>query len=106
MREAPFKLNLHEVANVYSNGSVIESRLTGWMESGFKEYGESLQKAAGSVQHTGEGEWTVKAAKKLGVPVPVIKAAFDFRVQSAKKPSYTGKILSMLRNQFGGHSIG
>jgi 6-phosphogluconate dehydrogenase len=105
MKKAPFGLDLQEVAKVYSNGSVIESRLTGWMQSGFKKYGEGLQEAAGSVQHTGEGEWTVKTAKKLGVPLPVITASFNFRVQSAKKPSYTGKILSMLRNQFGGHSI-
>jgi 6-phosphogluconate dehydrogenase (decarboxylating) len=47
----------------------------------------------------------VKTAKKLGVAVPAIKAAFDFRVRSAKKPSYTGKILTMLRSQFGGHGI-
>jgi 6-phosphogluconate dehydrogenase len=105
MKKAPFGLDLEEVARVYSNGSVIESRLTGWMGSGFKKYGEGLKEAAGSVAHTGEGEWTVTSAKKLGVPVPVIKASFDFRVQSAKKPSYTGKILMMLRSQFGGHTI-
>jgi len=105
MKKAPFDLDLKEVARVYNKGSVIESRLTGWMESGFKKYGQNLAKAAGSVQHTGEGEWTVKTAKKLGVPVPVIQASFDFRRQSVKKPSYTGKILSMLRHMFGGHSI-
>jgi 6-phosphogluconate dehydrogenase len=105
MKKAPFGLDLTEVARVYNNGSVIESRLTGWMESGLKKYGPKLQEAAGSVKHTGEGEWTVKTAKKLRVPIPVIKASFDFRVQSAKKPSYTGKILMTLRNQFGGHRI-
>lgn len=105
MKKAPFGLDLGEIARVYDNGSVIESRLTGWMRSGYKQYGQGLQKAAASVQHTGEGEWTVKTAKKLGIPVPVIKASFDFRVQSAKKPSYTGKILMTLRNQFGGHEI-
>jgi 6-phosphogluconate dehydrogenase len=105
MKEAPFGLDLKEIARVYSNGSVIESRLTGWLESGFKEYGEELKEVAGSVKHTGEGEWTVRAAEKLGVSSPVIKASFDFRVESEKKPSYAGKILMMLRNQFGGHSI-
>ena len=90
---------------MYNSGSVIQSRLTGWLEAGFAKYGRDLKEASGSVQHTGEGEWTVKTAKKLGVSVPVIKAAFDFRVRSAKKPSYTGKILMMLRSQFGGHPI-
>ena len=48
---------------------------------------------------------TLAAAKKYKVPVPIIEGAFQFRVQSAKKPSYTGKILSVLRNQFGGHPV-
>jgi len=105
MKKAPFGLDLQEVARVYNNGSVIQSRLVGWLEAGFAKYGRDLKEASGRVQHTGEGEWTVKEAKKFGVPVPAIKAAFDFRVRSAKKPSYTGKILTMLRNQFGGHPI-
>ena len=53
--------------------------------------------------HTGEGKWTVETAKKLGVPVPSIELAYNFRVESEKNPSYIGKVLSMLRNQFGGH---
>ena len=105
MERVPFALDLQEVARVYNNGSVIQSRLVGWLEAGFARYGRDLKEASGRVQHTGEGEWTVKTAKKFGVPVPAIKAAFGFRLQSAKKPSYTGKILTMLRSQFGGHSI-
>ncbi|MCH8048583.1 NADP-dependent phosphogluconate dehydrogenase, partial [Patescibacteria group bacterium] len=60
MKESPFSVNLEEVARVYNNGSVIESRLTGWMLSGFQTYGQNLKAASGSVAHTGEGEWTVK----------------------------------------------
>ena len=45
----------------------------------------------------------VERAKKLNVPVPVIESSFDFRVASEGNPSYTGKVLSMLRNMFGGH---
>lgn len=105
MKEAPFELDLRKVAHVYNNGSVIESRLTDWLESGFKKYGQTINEASGRVEHTGEAEWTVKTAKKMGIPVPVIKASFDFRVQSTKKPSYTGKILMMLRHMFGGHDI-
>jgi 6-phosphogluconate dehydrogenase len=105
MKQAPFRLDVQEVARVYSNGSVIESRLTRWMESGFAEYGDTLRGVLGSVGHTGEGAWTVKAAKKFGIAVPVIAASVRFRVQSATSPSYAGKVLSMLRNQFGGHAV-
>ncbi len=105
MRKSPYKLDLAEVARLYNRKSVIESRLVGWLESGFKKFGENLKGVSGTVHHTGEGEWTVKTGRKLKVPTPVIADAFAFRVASAKAPSYTGQILSALRNQFGGHDI-
>lgn len=105
MKKAPFKLHMRNIAKIYNHGSVVESRLMDWLEKAFQNYGENLKEVSGSVAHTGEGEWTIQTAKKFGVSVPAIKAAFDFRLQSAKKPSYTGKILTMLRNQFGGHPI-
>jgi 6-phosphogluconate dehydrogenase len=106
MKESPSKLNLKEIARVYNHQSVITSRLVGWLEDGFKEYGVNLTKISGVVGATGEGEWTVEAAKKLRVPVPIIEGALKFRADSHKNPSYAGKILSTLRNQFGGHSAG
>lgn len=106
MKKSPFKLNLSSVARLYNHGSVIESRLVGWLFSGFKKFGEDLKDVSGSVSYTGEGEWTVKTAKVLKVPVPIIEKSFQFRVASKKKPSYIGKVLSTLRNQFGHHSIG
>jgi glucose-6-phosphate 1-dehydrogenase len=105
MKKSPFKLDLEQVANVYNRGSVIESRLVGWLENAYKKYGQDLKAVSGSVAYTGEGEWTVKTGKKLKVPVDVIEESFKFRVRSKKSPSYIGKILSALRNQFGGHSI-
>jgi len=105
LKEAPFKFRLKDVANVYNQNSIITSRLTGWLEEGFKEYGEDLKKASGSVAHTGEGKWTVKAAKELGVSAPIIKGAYLFRVRSKKNSTFTGKILSTLRAIFGGHKI-
>ena len=104
MKSSHFNIDLKRVSEVFNHGSVIESRLIGWMNRAFEEYGEDLSGISGSVGHTGEGEWTVKTAKKLKVPVSIIEGAFRFRVRSKKNPSYTGKILSALRNQFGGHS--
>ena len=105
LKEAPFKFRLKEVAKVYNQNSIITSRLTGWLEEGFKQYGDDLRKASSAVAHTGEGEWTVQTAKELGIPTPVIKDSYLFRVQSRKKPTFTGKILSTLRAIFGGHKI-
>jgi glucose-6-phosphate 1-dehydrogenase len=105
LKKSPFKFRLKDVANVYNQNSIITSRLTGWLEEGFKEYGEDLRKASGIVAHTGEGEWTVKTAKELDISAPVIKDSYLFRVRSKKHTSFTGKILSALRAVFGGHKI-
>jgi len=105
LKKAPFKFRLRDVANVYNQNSIITSRLTGWLEEGFEKYGDDLKKASGVVAHTGEGEWTVKTAKELGVSAPIIKDSFLFRVRSKKNPTFTGKILSTLRAVFGGHKI-
>ena len=105
MKRSPYKFDLHRVANVYLNGSVIESRLIGWLVKAFTIFGINLKAVSGTVFHTGEGAWTIQTAKKLKVPVPVIEQALKMRIVSAKKPSYAGKILTALRNQFGGHAI-
>ncbi len=103
LKVSPFNLDLVEVARIYNNKSVIESRLTGWLEKGLREEGVELGAISGSVSASGEGLWTVETAKEFGVPVPVIEKSLRFREESQQKPSFTGKVLSLLRNQFGGH---
>jgi len=105
MKASPFDLNLSAVSEVYNHRSVIESRLIEWLEHAFEEYGEDLREIAGSVSQSGEGLWTVEAGKELGIPVPIIEGALNFRMQSQDRPSYTGQIVSALRNQFGGHEV-
>ena len=98
-------IDVERVAHLYNNGSVIESRLIHWLKDAYEIYGDSLESISGSVAHSGEGKWTVETAKELGIPVPIIEGAFEFRLQSQDNPSYTGKIVSALRNQFGGHDV-
>ena len=104
LKKSTFELDLKEVVHVYNHGSVVESRLTKWLEDAFAEYGMDLNKLSGAVGHTGEGEWTAKIAKELGIDAKIIGESFQFRVESMEKPSYAGKVLTAMRNQFGGHS--
>ena len=105
MKASDYTLNLTDISEVYNHGSVVESRLIGWLSSALRSEGEELESISGEVSHTGEGEWTVKEAKRLNVPAVIIEKSFQFRVESEGNPSYTGQIVSALRNQFGGHSV-
>lgn len=105
MKRSPFKLPLLNIAKLYNKGSVIESRLVGWLAKAYQEHGEDLKDISGEVGQLGEGKWTVDTAKELGVPVKVIKDSLDFRLTSKSNPSYTGQVVSALRNQFGGHEV-
>lgn len=104
LKSSDYSLDLTGVASVYNHGSVIESSLVGWLEEAFKSYGEDLEGISGTVDYTGEGEWTIRTAAALGQPAPNIDQAFNFRVRSLHNPSYIGQILSALRHQFGGHA--
>ena len=105
MNASPFNLNLKTITDIYNHRSVIESRLIEWLGQAFEHSGAGLQDISGTVSHSGEGQWTVEAAKELGIPVPVIEEALNFRIRSEKFPSYTGQVLSALRNRFGGHEV-
>jgi glucose-6-phosphate 1-dehydrogenase len=105
LKHVSYKLDLTKVADIYNHGSVIESRLTGWLYDAFQIYGTDLNEVSGTVAHTGEGAWTVEVANKLGLKAKVIEDSLQFRVDSEKNPDYTGQVLSALRNMFGGHDI-
>ncbi len=105
MKNSEYKLDLTEVADIYNHGSVIESRLVGWLKKALVLYGNDLEQISSTVAHTGEGKWTIEAAKEMGLEAKIIEGSLEFRIHSGDMPSFTGKVLSALRNQFGGHSI-
>ena len=100
-----FDLDLKEISRVYNKGSVIESSLVGWLQNAYQKNGEDLENISGEVSHSGEGQWTVEAANRLEVPVKIIEQSLQFRKDSQGSPSYTGKVVSALRNEFGGHDV-
>lgn len=98
------RLDLAQISKIWQKGSVVRSWLLDLCLDIFEK--ENLDEYAGLVQHTGEGEWTVKVAKKLGVDARVIEAALLARKESAKPQNqklFRNKLLALLRNRFGGH---
>lgn len=105
LRKSEFSINIPETAELYNHRSVIESRLVGWLAEGYKKYGADLVGVTGSAAASGEGAWTIETAHTMNIPVPVITDALRVRTESKQTPSYQGQVLSVMRNQFGGHSI-
>ena len=62
-----------------------------------------MEGLAGRVSDSGEGRWTVKAAIDEGVPVPVLSASLFARFSSRGEALYADKLLSAMRQAFGGH---
>jgi 6-phosphogluconate dehydrogenase len=100
-----FDLDLAQVADIYNHGSVIESRLIGWVKKAFEKFGPDLEDVSDVAIGTGEGKWTVEEAKELGVSTDVIEHAWQARKDSESEPNYQAQIIMALRNQFGGHDI-
>ncbi len=99
-----FNLDLYQISEIWRFGSVIRSWLLDLTALAFNENPE-LEGIKGWVADSGEGRWTVFESIDLDVPAPVITAALQARFVSRDKENYAAKILSAMRNQFGGHAI-
>lgn len=105
LQKSAFDYDLGKVFRLYNNRSVIESRLVGWTEEAFVEDPE-LDAISSKINHTGEGEWTIKTAHELEVAVPIIEKSFGVRVESSETTnSFRDKVVSALRGKFGGHAV-
>jgi 6-phosphogluconate dehydrogenase len=98
-----YDINVGDVAEVWRRGSVISSWLIDLTAAALAK-SPDLDEFGGRVSDSGEGRWTVEAAIDEGVPAPVITAALYQRFESRDLGVFTGKILSAMRSEFGGHA--
>jgi 6-phosphogluconate dehydrogenase len=104
LEKGPFSYDLHQLAALWLNGSVIRSWLLELAELAFKA-DPTLAKIRGYVDDSGEGRWTVQAALDENVPAPVITMSLLSRFVSRQDESFSAKVIAALRNEFGGHPI-
>jgi 6-phosphogluconate dehydrogenase len=99
-----FGLDLHQIAEIWRYGSVVRSWL---LELTSDALGKNPTMAgiAPFVADSGEGRWTVAEAIDLDVPAPVITLSLLERLRSRDKDSFSDKLLSAMRNEFGGHEV-
>jgi len=97
-----FDINVADVAEVWRHGSVVSSWLVDLTAQALASSPE-LAEYSGRVSDSGEGRWTVQAAIEESIPAPVISAALWQRYESRALGDFTGKVLSAMRAEFGGH---
>ena len=104
LEASEFDFDFEKVARVWNNGSVIRSWLVELMELSFKN-DPKLDMITGASDSSGEAQWTVEQALQLKVPTPVISLSLMMRYRSKQNDTFAGKVVSALRNAFGGHSV-
>jgi len=97
-----YDLNLADIAEVWRRGSVVSSWLLDLTAMALAE-SPALSEYTGFVQDSGEGRWTIQAAIEEAVPVDVLSAALFVRFRSRQQHTFAEKVLSAMRQKFGGH---
>jgi 6-phosphogluconate dehydrogenase len=100
--EIRYDLNLADIAEVWRRGSVVASWLLDLTAMALAE-NPALSEYSGFVQDSGEGRWTIQAAIEEAVPAEVLSAALYARFRSRQDHTFAEKILSAMRQKFGGH---
>lgn len=99
-----FELNLGEIADLWNHGGVIRSWLLELTADSLIE-NPNLEGVQDYVEDSGEGRWTVMESIEQEVPASIIALSLFKRYRSRQDESFSAKILSAMRNAFGGHEI-
>jgi 6-phosphogluconate dehydrogenase len=97
-----YSLDLGEIAELWRRGSVVSSWLLDLSAIALAQ-DPNLDSYTGYVQDSGEGRWTITAAIEEAVPADVLTSALYVRFRSRHDHTFTEKMLSAMRKQFGGH---
>jgi 6-phosphogluconate dehydrogenase len=97
-----YDLNLADIAEVWRRGSVVGSWLLDLTAMALAE-NPTLSNYTGFVQDSGEGRWTIMAAIEEAVPAEVLSASLYARFRSRQEHTFAEKLLSAMRQKFGGH---
>ena len=102
LRRERLELDVAAIAETWRHGSVVGSWLLDLAAAALAKDPE-LSKYSGVVADSGEGRWALMAAIEERVPADVLAAALHARFRSQKDHTYAEKVLSALRESFGGH---
>ncbi len=101
---SPMGVELDRVAEVWRHGSIVSGLLMDMTAAALAQE-PSLKSIEGIVGVSGEANWTVEEAVRLGVAAPVIATALFSRFKSQDKEKYAEKTVAAMRREFGGHRV-
>jgi 6-phosphogluconate dehydrogenase len=99
-----FNLDLGQITEVWRHGSVVRSWLLDLTAEALA-HDQELADIGPFVSDSGEGRWTAIEAVEQGVPAPVMTLALQMRFATQGRNDYPARLLSVMRNAFGGHAI-
>jgi 6-phosphogluconate dehydrogenase len=102
--KTPMNLDMAQIAEIWQYGSVVRSWLLDLTAEALK-HNPDLDGLAAYVTDSGEGRWTVFEAIDLNVSAPIITESLIRRLRSREENNYTDRMLSVMRNAFGGHAM-
>ncbi|MFH1590604.1 MAG: phosphogluconate dehydrogenase (NAD(+)-dependent, decarboxylating) [archaeon] len=97
-------LDLKKISHVWNHGTIVSSFLMEMAEKAL-EKSPSLDYLKPHVDDSGEGKWASVEAMENSVPFMVNTYALHARYASRDTNSLAYRMLSALRNEFGGHAI-
>ena len=97
-------MDMRAIAEAWREGSVVRSWLLDLIARGLAQ-DPDLGAIRGYVEDTGEGRWTVETAIDESVPTPVIAESLFARFRSRLENTFGDRMVAMMRQQFGGHSV-
>ena len=99
-----FALDLAQIGELWKHGSVVRSWLLDLTADALK-VDQTLENVKPIVPDSGEGRWTAVEAIDQGQALPVISMSLAMRFASQDQEGYSNRLLSMMRNAFGGHAV-
>lgn len=106
--KSKYDLNLSKVSKVWQRGSIISGFLIDRASEVLKD-DVTLVKFKGIISRSGEGDWTLQAAKEVGLDPEIIDESVEYRKRSETdkkiQNSFTARMINALRSAFGGHEV-
>jgi len=104
LEKSKYKYEYKDIAKVWNHGSVIRSYITELIERVFMK-NPHLRGVQGIIGGGETGAWSYEFAKSVKGDVESLKHALEKRKLSKSKQTFSTKLISILRHEFGSHIL-